>query len=91
MDGGMDGWMSGLMDTFQHTTADCNSFGKLHSKELLRVTTMGLCSYQLPWPQVSKDSNSTLTLISSQALPHMCVHSNQNPPNNVMKKLRPHK
>ena len=89
-DGLMGGWMSRQMDGFQHTMADGNPLRRLQPKGPL----MGLCSYQLPRPQVSKDSNiiDTITLtLNSQALQYPYSHPGWNSPTTVMKKLRPHK
>ena len=52
MDGWVDGWISRQMDGLQHTMADGNPLGRLQPKGPL----MGLCSDQLPRPEVSKDS-----------------------------------
>lgn len=90
MDGWMDGWMSRQMDGLQHTMADGNPLGRLQPKGPL----MGLCSYQLPRPQVSKDSNIIDTImltLNSQALQYPYSHPGWNSPIIVMKKLRPHK
>ena len=90
MDGLMGGWMSRQMDGLQHTMADGNPLRRLQPKGPL----MGLCSYQLPRPQVSKDSNiiDTITLtLNSQALQYPYSHPGWNSPTTVMKKLRPHK
>ena len=88
--GWMDGWMSRQMDGLQHTMADDNPLGRLQPKGPL----MGLCSYQLPRPQVSKDSNIIDTImltLNSQALQYPYSHPGWNSPTIVMKKLRPHK